>query len=207
MGTGFRVIIRMELTIPGKMLIDGHLYNLIVTAHGLVIIFFLVIPMIIGGFGNWLVPLILVVPDMAHPRINNARFWFLPVSIILLLGSTYVDNGAGTGWTVYPPLSSGLGHPGCAVDYLILSLHIGGVSSIIASINFLMTRVGMRTKVIRLLRTRIFVWCIAVTSFLLILAIPVLAGGLTILLTDRNFNTRFFDPTGLGDPVLFVHLF
>lgn len=93
------------------------------------------------------------------------------------------------------------------MDYLILSLHVGGASSIIASINFLITRVTMRTGVMSLLRTRIFVWCIAVTSFLLILAIPVLAGALTILLTDRNFNTRFFDPTGLGDPVLFVHLF
>lgn len=104
-------------------------------------------------------------------------------------------------------MSRGLGHPGCAVDYVILSLHIGGASSIMASLNFLMTRVRMRTEVINLLRTRMFVWCIAVTSFLLILAIPVLAGGLTMLLTDRNFNTRFFDPTGLGDPVLFVHLF
>lgn len=207
MGTAFRVIIRIELAIPGKILDDGQLYNLIVTAHGLVIIFFLVIPIIIGGFGNWLVPLILTMPDISFPRINNLRFWLLPVSILLLIGSAYVDGGAGTGWTIYPPLSRTLSHSGSSMDYVIFSLHVGGVSSILASINFVRTCFLIRPGVIRLLRTRIFVWCVAVTGFLLIVAIPVLAGALTMLLTDRNFNTSFFDPVGLGDPILFVHLF
>ena len=93
------------------------------------------------------------------------------------------------------------------MDYVIFSLHVGGASSILASLNFCCTGFLMRPGVITLLRTRIFVWCVGVTAFLLIVAIPVLAGGLTILLTDRNFNTSFFDPTGLGDPVLFIHLF
>jgi len=207
MGTGFSVIIRIELAMPGKILDDGQLYNLIVTAHGLVIIFFLVMPIMIGGFGNWLVPLILTMPDMAFPRINNLRFWLLPVSIILLLGSIYVDGGAGTGWTIYPPLSRRLAHPGYSIDYVIFSLHVGGVSSILASLNFVTTIFLMRPGVIPLLRVRIFAWCVAVTGFLLIVAIPVLAGALTMLLTDRNFNTSFFDPVGLGDPVLFIHLF
>lgn len=149
----------------------------------------------------------LTIPDMAFPRINNLRFWLLPISILLLLGSAYVDGGAGTGWTIYPPLSRILSHSGCAMDYVIFSLHIGGMSSILASLNFVSTGFCIRSKVITLLRTPIFVWCVSVTGFLLIVAIPVLAAALTILLTDRNFNTSFFDPVGLGDPVLFIHLF
>lgn len=193
---------------PGAgVLGDRHLYQVVVTAHGLLIIFFLVIPMIIGGFGNWLVPLMLQIPDMAFPRINNLRFWLIPRSVLILLGSAYVESGAGTGWTIYPPLSSIIGHAGPSVDFVILSLHLGGVSSILASINFVVTSLCMRVEALSLLRVTMFVWCVAVTGFLLIIAMPVLAGRLTMLLTDRNFNTRFFDPAGLGDPILFVHLF
>nr|QTF98752.1 cytochrome c oxidase subunit I [Ruditapes philippinarum] len=207
MGTGLSIIIRMELAMPGKMLEDGQLYNLVVTAHGLVMIFFLVMPMMIGGFGNWLIPLMLKIPDMAFARMNNLSFWLLMGSMILLLGSTYVDGGAGTGWTIYPPLSSIGYHSGRAVDFLIFSLHAGGVSSILASINFLITTALMRTGVMLILRSSMLSWCLGVTSFLLVVAMPVLAGGLTMLLFDRHFNTTFFDPVGLGDPILFIHLF
>lgn len=138
-GTGFRVLIRLELSAPQSLLNDPQLYNMIVTRHGLIMIFFLVMPISMGGFGNWLVPLMLQLPDMAFARINNVRFWVLPSSFALLVLSIITDGGFGGGWTLYPPLSGNIGHSGPSVDFLILSLHIGGTSSIIASINFYTT--------------------------------------------------------------------
>lgn len=206
-GTGHSVLIRLELTCPGPLLIDYDVYNMVVTSHALTMIFFLVIPVIIGGFGNWLVPLMLVGADMAFPRINNLSFWLVPAAMSLLLFSSLIGRGFGGGWTFYPPLSRNMAHSGPATEYAILALHVGGVSSILAAINFITTFVAIRPETFSLLRTQMFVWGIGVTRFLLIVAMPVLAGALTMLLTDRNFNTRFFDPVGLGDPMLFAHLF
>ena len=203
-GSGSSRILRYELRGSGLCLMDGHIYNILVTFHRLIMIFFFVMPMLIGGFGNWLIPLLMRCPDMAFPRLNNFSFWLLLPSSTLMLWAGVFLRGPGVGWTLYPPLTA---KEGIQMDVLIFSLHLARLSSIFRRINFLVTLWLFRPKGMTWYNSYLFCWAMMATVFMLITTLPVLAAGITMLLFDRHFNTTFFNASGGGDPILFQHLF
>jgi cytochrome c oxidase subunit 1 len=198
------MLIRAELFQPGLQLVDPHFYNQMVTLHGLVMIFGAIMPGLVG-FANWMIPMMIGAPDMALPRMNNWSFWILPFAFTLLLGSLFVEGGGpAVGWTIYAPLSV---QGGLSMDFTILAIHMMGISSVLGAINIIVTVLNMRAPGLTLMKMPLFVWTWFITAFLLIAVMPVLAGTVTMLLTDRHFGTSFFNAAGGGDPVMFQHLF
>ena len=203
-GGAMSLIIRSELWQPGLQIVNPHFFNQMTTVHALVMVFGAVMPAF-TGLANWMIPMMVGAPDMALPRLNNWSFWLLPPAATLLVISLFVPGGGpDAGWTLYPPLST---QTGMGMDFTILSVHLLGMSSILGSINIIATILNMRAPGMTLMKMPLFVWTWLVTAFLLLAAIPVLAGAVTMLLTDRHFGTHFFDAGGGGDPVLWQHVF
>ena len=212
----FTMYMRLELMEPGVQYMtmadgspNGHMWNGLITGHGITMMFFVIIPAMFGGFGNYFMPLHIGAPDMAFPRLNNLSYWLYVAgaSLALLALITPGGNGqygTGVGWVLYAPLSTT--EQGMAMDFAIFAVHLSGASSILGAINMITTFLNMRAPGMTLLKVPLFPWAIFCTAWMILLSLPVLAGAITMLLTDRNFGTAFFDPAGGGDPVLYQHI-
>jgi cytochrome c oxidase subunit 1 len=199
------MVIRAQLMQPGSHVVDPNFYNELVTLHGLIMIFGAIMPAFVG-LGNWMIPLMIGAPDMALPRLNNWSFWILPFAFTILLSTLFMTGGGPNfGWTMYAPLSTSFGPP--STDFVIIAIHLMGLSSILGGINIISTILNLRAPQITMMKLPLFCWTWLITAFLLIAAMPVLAGAVTMMLFDRHFGTSFFNAAGGGDPVLYQHVF
>ena len=202
-GGAMALVVRAELGMPGLQFVHPDFYNQMVTMHALIMIFGAVMPAFVG-LANWMIPMMVGAPDMALPRMNNWSFWILPVAFGILLSTLFLGGAPAGGWTMYPPLVL---QTGDAFPMLIFSVHLMGISSIMGAINIIVTIMNMRAPGMTLLKMPLFVWTWLITAYLLIAVMPVLAGAVTMLLTDQFFGTSFFRAAGGGDPVMFQHIF
>jgi cytochrome c oxidase subunit 1 len=205
------MILRLELYSSGSRIIpleNQNFYNLSFTLHGLLMIFFLVMPSLYGGFGNYFIPLYIGASEVGFPRSNNFSFLLLLVSYGFIILSFSNEFPGGVGWTLYPPLSTSLmGLSPFSIELIIDSLLVLGISSFLSSINFFGTIGNLRLSGLTFFIISLFSYAILITAILLILTLPILSGALGILLTDLHFNTIYFDPSFGGDPILYQHFF
>lgn len=204
-GGAMALFIRANLFHPGSGLMQPNTFNELVTFHGLIMIFGVIMPAF-AGLANWQIPLMIGAKDMAFPRLNNWSFWLLPFAFILLISTLFISGPAPNfGWTMYAPLSTTYGPP--STDFLIFSIHLMGLSSILASMNIIVTIMNMRSRDMTWKKLPVFIWSWLITAFLMLGVMPVLAGTVTMMLFDRHFGTSFFNAAGGGDPLLYQHLF
>merc|ERR1711977_288773 len=210
-GTLLSVLMRIELYSSGNRIIppeNQNFYNVSITLHGLLMIFFLIMPGLFGGFGNYFLPIFIGSPEVVYPRVNNLSILIVPISYILVIFSILTEFGGGGGWTLYPPLSTSLmSLSPSSTAYILYGLLMSGISSCLTSINFFTTIINMRSYSMMLNIMPLLPWAIFITAVMLILTLPVLSGALIMLLADLHYNTVFFDPVFGGDPVLYQHLF
>nr|QNS23196.1 Cox1 [Metschnikowia hibisci] len=207
--TGMSVMMRMELSGPNPQFLNGNnqVFNVMVTGHAMAMTFLFVMPVLMGAFKNFFTPMLMGAVDMAFARLNNISFWCLPPALVCMIASVLIEQGAGTGQNCYPPTSSINAHSGPSVDLAMFALHLTSMSSLLGAINFMVTFLNMRTMGLHMMNAPLFVWAIFFTAMLLLLSLPVLTAGVTLLLMDRNFNTGFYEVAAGGDPVTYQHLF
>jgi len=204
-GGSMAMVIRAELFAPGLQVVDPNTFNVMTTMHGLIMVFGAIMPAFVG-LANWQIPMMVGAPDMALPRLNNWSFWILPFAGTMMVSTLFMEGGGpNMGWTMHAPLSTTYAPD--STDFLIFSVHLLGISSIMGAINIIATVLNMRAPGMTLMKMPLFVWTWLITAFLLIAVMPVLAGAVTMMLTDRHFGTSFFDAAGGGDPILFQHVF
>merc|ERR1739848_226151 len=210
-GTLISVLIRIELYSTGNRIIspeNQNFYNVSVTLHGLIMIFFLVMPALFGGFGNYFAPIFQGSPEVVYPRVNNLSILILFLSYFLVILSLISEFGGGVGWTLYPPLSTSfMSLSPSSEAYLIFGLLMSGISSSLTSLNFWVTILNLRSYCLTLKTMPLFPWALLITAAMLLLTLPVLSGALLMVFADLHSNTLFFDPIFGGDPVLYQHLF
>merc|ERR1712063_165705 len=210
-GSLISVLMRIELYSSGNRIItpeNQNFYNVSIALHGLLMIFFLVMPGLFGGFGNYFAPIFQGSPEVVYPRVNNFSILVLFLSYLLVILSLISEFGGGVGWTLYPPLSTSfMSLSPSSTAYLIFGLLMSGVSSCLTSLNFWVTILNLRSYCLTLKTMPLFPWALLITAAMLLLTLPVLSGALLMVIADLHSNTLFFDPVFGGDPVFYQHLF
>jgi heme/copper-type cytochrome/quinol oxidase subunit 1 len=203
------IIMRLEIDQSCNRLIcteNCNIYLLWITLHGLLMIFFLIMPTILGSYGNYLIPIYLGASEVIYPRINNMSVLIVPVSYIIIMLSLIYEYGNGIGWTLYPPLSTSLSLD-MSLNLILYSLLVSGISTSLTSINFIVTLHIWKPIIIPLIYMDIYLWSLVLIGYLLIIVLPILRGSLLMILSDVEYNTIFIDPLYGGDPIFYQHLF